>query len=172
VVCQLVYLNRLEPQSDLLLDIWPVAICAQVAQCLSIVTACTVYLKPFLDALESGFIQIGDLRRQQVEGFGYNPDHATNKSSKSSKGSKLSSNLKEIVSQRQIELRSIERPTAKKTGNNDFGTIAVARPESGNWDGDSQSQILQTRTWTVQEDYDDNYRDINGGTQIHGGLGA
>jgi len=164
-----VYRNRLGPQSDLLLEIWPATICAQVAQCLSIATACTVYLKPFIDALESGFIQIGDLRRQQAEGFGYNPDHAMNKSSKGSKGSKLSSTLKERMSQKQIELQNIERPTLRG-GDNGFGNIAVARPESGNWDGESQSQILQTRTWTVQEDYDNDCRDTNGEAQIHHGL--
>ena len=61
MTCQLVYFNRLGEQSDPLHDTWRVEICIQVTQCMSIVTACTVYLKPFLDALESGFIQIGDL---------------------------------------------------------------------------------------------------------------
>lgn len=43
---------------------WEVVICNQCIQCLSILAVCLIYLKQFLDSLESGFIGIDDLARQ------------------------------------------------------------------------------------------------------------
>ena len=46
---------------------WPVAICAQIVQCLSLSCACCLYLKPFLDSVESGLIRSDDIRRRGSE---------------------------------------------------------------------------------------------------------
>ena len=48
---------------DPTLNTWPVTICTQIIQCLSIVCACCLYLKPFLDSLESGLYRSNDRRR-------------------------------------------------------------------------------------------------------------
>ena len=47
---------------DPTLDTWPITICNQIIQCLSITCACCLYLKPFLDSLESGLIRTDDRR--------------------------------------------------------------------------------------------------------------
>ncbi|MCJ1377796.1 hypothetical protein MMC17_000892 [Xylographa soralifera] len=63
-ICKLVYWNRISTTADPTLDLWPVAICTELIQCLEIMAACCLYLKPFLESLESGFIRGGDLRRR------------------------------------------------------------------------------------------------------------
>ena len=48
-------------------------ICTQVIQSLSIISACFLYLKPFLDSVESGFIRNDDVRRRGTdEYYGHN----------------------------------------------------------------------------------------------------
>lgn len=42
---------------------WPVVVCSEFVQVLSIVTACIPYLKPFFASLESGMIRTDDSRR-------------------------------------------------------------------------------------------------------------
>ena len=59
---------------DPTLDTWPVTICTQIIQCLSITCACCLYLKPFLDSLESGLIRTDDRRRR---GSNYKPSGAS-----------------------------------------------------------------------------------------------
>ncbi|CAD6588773.1 MAG: hypothetical protein ASARMPRED_003720 [Alectoria sarmentosa] len=56
--------NRTSDPTDPTLDTWPATICTQIIQCLSISSACFLYLKPFLDSVESGFIRSDDLRRR------------------------------------------------------------------------------------------------------------
>lgn len=63
-ISKLVFWNRLQVPTDPTLDTWAVTICTQVIQCLSISSACALYLKPFLESLESGFIRSDDIRRR------------------------------------------------------------------------------------------------------------
>lgn len=69
VICQIVYHNRIKPSSDLTFDIWPVTVCTQLIQCLSVLTTCFVYLRPFLGSLETGFIKIRDPSLRGIPGF-------------------------------------------------------------------------------------------------------
>ena len=63
-VCKLVFWNRNPDPTDPTLDTWQTTICTQIIQCLSISSACFLYLKPFLDSIESGFIRSDDMRRR------------------------------------------------------------------------------------------------------------
>ncbi|CAF9922660.1 MAG: hypothetical protein ALECFALPRED_002138 [Alectoria fallacina] len=63
-VCKLVFWNRTPDPTDPTVDTWPATICTQIIQCLSISSTCFLYLKPFLDSVESGFIRSDDLRRR------------------------------------------------------------------------------------------------------------
>ncbi len=44
-------------------------LCTQTIQCLSITSACFLYLKPFLDSVDSGFIRTDDIRRRGTDEF-------------------------------------------------------------------------------------------------------
>ena len=63
-MCKLVFWNKTPNPPDPTLDTWPATICTQIIQCLSICSACFLYLKPFLDSVESGFIRSDDIRRR------------------------------------------------------------------------------------------------------------
>ena len=62
--CKIAFWNSTHDYQKLGHDPWTVRICTQIIQCLSIVSACFLYLKPFLDSVESGFIRNDDLRRR------------------------------------------------------------------------------------------------------------
>ena len=63
-MCKLAFWNRIPHPTDPTLDTWPATICTQIIQCLSLSSACFLYLKPFLDSVQSGFIRSDDLRRR------------------------------------------------------------------------------------------------------------
>ena len=66
--CKLVFWNRPQRTQESL-DPWTVTICTQIIQGLSIITACFLYLKPFLDSVESGFIRNDDIRRRGTSDY-------------------------------------------------------------------------------------------------------
>ena len=130
------------------------ALCAQLVQCLSIVATCLVYLRPFLDSLGTGFIQVGDLKRQQTPGFGYSPDEGP-KSPKETRSGVDFSSLKSKLSRSQHQNVDIElQDNARANGSP--GTTANVKGEHHDWDAHSRSRILRTTTWTVEERYREN----------------
>ena len=159
LIVQLVFIiDRSGPTNDPSLDIWPVSISTQLVQCLSIVCACTVYLKPFLDSLETGFIQVGGSRRQRTESRTY--------------GSKQSSGITSTLTSIRGKLSSKDRTTASSYPLQDRQRPNDARPvnqvqthigpagstDHGDWDAHSRSQILQTRTWEIHDETIDEER--------------
>ena len=63
-MCKLVYLRRVRHSNDVIFAIWPVTLCTQTIQCLSIVTYSSLYLRPLFEAFESGFMRSDNLRRK------------------------------------------------------------------------------------------------------------
>ena len=150
VICQIIFLNKIGPSSDLSLDIWPVTLCMQLAQCLEILAACTVYLKPFLDSLESGFIQVGDLRRQRSEGYGYSYRGKDLVNTLSSIRGKFS---KERSTPQNIQLREARKGHGISSNQIEITINDNGQTEAGDWDANSRSKILQTRTWAVHKSH-------------------
>ena len=147
----MVYLNRIGPSDDLTFEVWRVTLCTQIVQCLSILTTCLVYLRPFLDSLETGFIQVGDLRRQQVPGFGYRPEEGSRSGRESKLGLSFSS-LKSRLSRAQPRDEDVQLQNSADrvlSGSN----TANSDVEHHQWDAHSRSRILRTTTLTVEERY-------------------
>ena len=67
-IAQILYIRKSYRIDDLAFNLWPSAICAQLVQCLSIITACVPCLAPFLDSFESGIFRSDDLRRRGLTG--------------------------------------------------------------------------------------------------------
>ncbi|KAI9667815.1 MAG: hypothetical protein M1821_000634 [Bathelium mastoideum] len=63
-ICKLVYWHREFNAGDPTLTLWPVYICTQAIQCAEISATCALYLRPFFQILQSGFINLDDLRRR------------------------------------------------------------------------------------------------------------
>lgn len=156
VICQVIYLNRIKPSGDLTFEIWPVTLCSQIVQCLSILATCLVYLRPFLDSLETGFIQVGDLRRRHVSGFGYRAE-AGSRGPRDKKSGVSFSSLKSKLSRAQPRNEDIELQDNARTNLQDLGNTAFVDAEHHDWDAHSRSHILRTTTLTVEERYRDNH---------------
>lgn len=83
IVCELVFRNRIAGSEDYTFASWPVVICSQFVQALSIMTACVPYLKPFFASLESGMIRSDDSRRldtRSTSNLGYSKSSGQKKS--------------------------------------------------------------------------------------------
>lgn len=151
VACQIYFSNKSLNSTDPTFAMWQAVVVAEIVQCLSIVTACVPYLKPFLDSLESGQLRADDLRRRGktgVSGYGgsgSNPSSGNNAASKSTpvdataSANSQQSNLHELV----------ELPKPKRSS----ATVTSVNEGTTNWDGQSHSSqtvlIQQTRTWGV-----------------------
>ncbi|KAF7592272.1 hypothetical protein BBP40_000403 [Aspergillus hancockii] len=137
IICQLVYFGTTADSSDPTNDTWPVVICTQLVQSLSIVTACSPQFKPFLDSLRSTGMRLGGMtsygHSQKAYGS-YSVSRAR------SRVGTVRSNAHELVS---IPIQDSHQTT-----------VTVSSPSLG-WDAESQSSqthiIRETRTWTVTE---------------------
>ena len=121
--------------------VWPVVICTQVVQCLSIGSFCFLFLKPLFETLEAGFIRSDELRR---------------KGQANQEGSFSLSTMNS--GQKASTVRNLQMLT--QPGNND--TTVTALEDRGGWDGGSQSSethiIRATRTWAIESSAADENR--------------
>lgn len=129
-VCDMVYRIKTRSTRDLTLDLWPVVVCTQVVQSLSIIAACVLYLKPFLETLESGFTRADDMRRR-----GDSQDGSYKLSSLSSSKSKGA---------------NAANPVSKASGIQASAATARVEHDPDRASQHSQSNLIrQDRTWAV-----------------------
>ncbi|KAF6221246.1 hypothetical protein HO133_002101 [Letharia lupina] len=144
--CKLVFWNNTQDLQKPGHNPWTVTLCTQIIQCLSIVSACFLYLKPFLDSVESGFIRSDDIRRR-----GTNEYHRHHTTTTTTTGG--SSTTRSAFSTRKHA----------RTGSQSFGLVGVPNPRhittvtaNDPPDFDAQSQhsrthiIKETRTFAVE----------------------
>ena len=140
--CKLVFWNRHQRTQSLGLDPWTVTICTQIIQGLSIITTCFLYLKPFLDSVESGFIRSDDIRRRGTSDY-YGHSHGDSSTNKSG----YSVRKHQRIPRDSIRLNEI-------TNGINATTITAGEPVDT---GDIESQhsrpriIKQTKTFTVED---------------------
>ena len=65
IISELIFRHRAHRSSDQTFSTWPVVVCLQLVQSLSIIFGCIPYLKPFFASLESGLIRVDDTRRRE-----------------------------------------------------------------------------------------------------------
>lgn len=132
--CKLLYWNRARYSHDLTFDIWPVTICTQTIQCMSILSFCFLYLKPLFKILDSGFIRSDEFRRKGQ----MNAERPYNLSI-------LSSGKK---SRKEGKISAALARTEHSTP-----TFTALANEAG-WDGGSQNSeaqiIRETRTFAIE----------------------
>lgn len=132
--CKLLYWNRARYSHDLTFDIWPVTLCTQTIQSMSILSFCFLYLKPLFEILDSGFIRSDEFRRKGQ----MNPEGPYNLSTLSS--GKESRKEGKILA------------TLARTENNN--TTVTALENGAGWDGGSQNSeaqiIRETRTFAIE----------------------
>ncbi|RAH47969.1 uncharacterized protein BO95DRAFT_385144 [Aspergillus brunneoviolaceus CBS 621.78] len=137
IVMELVYRGRMQEDPDEpLLEIWKVAVCMQLVQCLAIIVSCIPHLKPFMDGLQSTGLRLYHLPGQSSthEQYGYGS------------GKKKRSGTAHELNQLHGSAHD---------------TTILAEQRERDWDDahsqTSQSHIIrQTMTWAVEEHYDPN----------------
>ena len=145
IVMQVVYQNRAKGTDNRTFEMWPVVLCAQIVQSLSIITACIPCLKPFLESLESGMLRSDDLRRRGMNGvYGYG-SHNLNSLSNSRSGGKK---------EKSQHASNASAGKHYKLPNNISTVVSVSRNEDAERDSDSQKSsariIKYTRTFSVE----------------------
>ena len=108
------------------------AICTQTIQCLEIIAACVLYLKPLLDSLDSGFIRSGDLLRRGEAGY----EHSRSRR----RGATLSNQ------------RTLTNDLNNRLRGRSPGLLEGVGPDWDQGSLHSRSPIIirETRTWTVE----------------------
>lgn len=131
---------------------WQAVVATQTVLCLSIVTACIPYLKPFLDSLESGQMRADDLRRRGKTGVSGYEGSGSNRSAGTGGTPKPNPvDVTASIGSQQSKLHElVALPKTKRSS----VTVTGGTKEPGtNWDGQSHSSqtvlIQQTRTWDV-----------------------
>lgn len=150
---QVYFLNsRYAGSSDPTFDLWLVVLITEIVQSLSLITACIPYLKPFLQALETGMIRANG--GAQIHGYGPGYGSGSSKRFKplSSKGNRGQLN--------GVRMNSL----GYAPGEGQFGTnlpngqtvTVTSKRRAGDSDGDSQSSeskiIKKTVGWSVTSD--------------------
>jgi hypothetical protein len=136
VICQLAYAHKTRNTTDLSWDTWTVAVSTQMAQSLSIVTACSPQFKPFLDSLRSSGMSLGDSSYASKQRT-YGPT-SYYKASRAAHTGDTRSDTHELVS---MHADGINHTTVTSVGDCDSESQS------------SQAQIIrETRTWAVTEE--------------------
>ncbi|CAI7569436.1 unnamed protein product [Penicillium glandicola] len=135
IICQLLYARQTLSSADSTYDTWVVAVSTQVAQTLSIVTACSPQFKPFLDNLQSSGMGIG-----MTSSNNYGSKHRTYGVSTFK------------ASRRNQDTRSETHELVPMPHEGTNQTIITSTREDDTESQSSQTNIImETRTWTVTE---------------------
>ncbi|KAE8326413.1 hypothetical protein BDV39DRAFT_206056 [Aspergillus sergii] len=137
IIGQLVYANRASDSSDPISGTWPLAICTQLTQCLSVVTACSPQFKPFMDSLRSTGLRVDAITRHDTSRIGYNY---------SSSHTKSQSHIQDQSGAEVHEMASIGRNKSYRH----TATVITAKRDSDAGSDSSEAHIIrEVRTWAV-----------------------
>ncbi|KAH8422279.1 uncharacterized protein LDX57_000037 [Aspergillus melleus] len=140
ILCQIVYARQTAHSTNITSDTWPVAISTQLAQCFSIVTACSPQFKPFMESLRSTGMRIDGMTRYGTSQKGYGSQSASRASTLGSR------------SRHRSEVHELVSLPAKDSHHQATVTTAGAGYD---WDAESQTSqsriIREVRTFTVTD---------------------
>lgn len=152
IACQIYYSNMSLNSTDPTFVMWQAVVAMQIVQCLSIVTACVPYLKPFMVSLESGQMRADDLRRRGKTGVSGYGGSGSNRSG-GNNGTPVQNPVDAMASAGSYQSKLhelVELPKAKRSS---VTVTSSMKEPSTNWDGQSHTSqtvlIQQTRTWDV-----------------------
>ena len=128
-----------------MLDSWPVAICIQVVQCASILSASAPHFKTFMESLQSSGLRLYDIPGKSSR-YGSRSDGLRPSNTGSSSRARN-------LSHRSRKYFELDR---MRTRSGEFQTTVTASWKDPNWDRESHSSrtgiIQETKTWTVTQE--------------------
>ncbi|KAE8378066.1 hypothetical protein BDV26DRAFT_304605 [Aspergillus bertholletiae] len=137
IICQIAYANKTINSSEPISGTWPLAICMQLTQCLSVVTACSPQFKPFMDSLRSMGLRVDEITRHDASHTGYNHP------------SRMKSQL-QSQDQHPIEDHEMVSFGRNRSYRQTTTTITTAKPDSDAGSDSSEAHIIrEVRTWAV-----------------------
>lgn len=125
---------------DLTFDLWRVVLLGEVVLTLSLITACIPYLKPFMEALDTGAFRAGGQPSSPGHGMGYG-HRATSRSRKYGPLSNLS-NKSSRTQLSRVRLDNFGYG-GEKDKQNGTQTTTVTTKARGRSDSDDDSQTSQ-----------------------------
>ncbi|KAF7530734.1 hypothetical protein PCG10_000244 [Penicillium crustosum] len=134
IIFQLVYAKQ-TARGDFTYDAWSVAIATQVAQTVSIVTACSPQFKPFLDSLQSSGMGLG-----MTSSNNYGSKHKTY-------GTTTFKTFRRTADTRSETHELVSVP---HEGTN-HAMVTSGPDEDAESQSSQSNMIMETRTWTVTE---------------------
>ncbi|KAL8686760.1 MAG: hypothetical protein Q9218_006885 [Villophora microphyllina] len=149
-------LNRTSGAYDLTYNPWIVVLLAEIVLTISLVTACIPYLKPFMEALETGMMRASGGATSRGQGFGFGDRSTSGRSKQHGYGSKMSN--KPSRSQLSIVRMDSLGFAGEKDKQHGRGTVTVSANGRGRADSDEESQSSQSRIirktvgWSVTEE--------------------
>ena len=139
--CKLVFWGEAQNLQKPARDPWTVILCTQIVQCLSLTSACFLYLKPFLESVESGFMRADDIRRRGTDDY-----YMHTSGGSSTMRSAFSIRKHTNTGSQSIGLGAMPSP---------HNTTTITANESADMDAESQhsrAQIIkETRTFAVKD---------------------
>lgn len=140
ILCQIIYARQTAHSTNITSDTWPVAISTQLAQCFSIVTACSPQFKPFMESLRSTGMRIDGMTRYGTSQKGY--------------GSQSASRVPTLRSRSRHRSEVHELVSLPAKDNHHQATVTTAGA-GYDWDAESQTSqsriIREVRTFTVTD---------------------
>ncbi|KAL8709201.1 MAG: hypothetical protein Q9220_006081 [cf. Caloplaca sp. 1 TL-2023] len=170
-IVQIYYLfSRTVGTHDLPFDLWLVALMGEVVIALSIITACIPYLKPFMEALETGMIAAGGVvvtssQAQSPSAYGYYRQNSTSNVKKFGNMSKKGSRT-QLATDPGVRMDNFGYAVTAGCAERDYDrrdqstahTIIESKGHRGGRDSDTESQGSQSRIirktvgWSVTEE--------------------
>ncbi|MCJ1249816.1 hypothetical protein MMC30_007042 [Trapelia coarctata] len=152
VIAQLILLNRLSTTNDFTFESWPYYLSMQVAQNLSVITACIPYIKNFMLGLESGMIRVDDQERRRKMSTSKNTD-SSNSGLHSSRHRAFAGSARRAgtLAQADVELAAIDRIRLTNLVPEGTSNTTTIEPLGGNairseWNLPSESGTIQAIT--------------------------
>ncbi|KAL8633775.1 hypothetical protein Q9189_000511 [Teloschistes chrysophthalmus] len=149
-------LNRTTGAYDLTYDPWIVVLLAEIVLTLSIITACIPYLKPFMEALETGMIRASGGATSHGHGFGFGDRSTGSQFKQFGYSSKLSKKPNQShLSGVRMDSLDFAGEEGKQHGR---ATATISADRKGRVDSDEESQTSQSRIirktigWSVTEE--------------------
>lgn len=162
IVCHIIFFQQSADSGNPAFDMWKPTVINQVIQCLSIMSTCIPYLKPFLDSLDSGQMAAGDLRgtksrsgnRSAAYGYASNSRSRNPNASSTNRGISSVADMASDASHRRqkYEKMGADRSQDKEQQKGNITAVVTSNRElGGSWDGQSHTSqtVLVHQTWQV-----------------------
>ncbi|KAH7110960.1 hypothetical protein EDB81DRAFT_369402 [Dactylonectria macrodidyma] len=158
-MCHMYYYKRAADSNNPMFSMWRSTVIIQVIQCMSVMTTCIPYLKPFMDSLDSGQMKASELpgiggSNSRSRSGGYGTGQASRLRGNAAVGISTVTTIANNASHRRQKYEMIDMDKSRDRGSKKKATSPTTTTacEAGrSWDGQSHTSqtVLVEQTWRV-----------------------